>query len=366
MPGLSGPPDAPPRPPVAKKQPKTIALHGVTLVDDYHWLRDKTDPDVTAYLEAENAYTDAGTQHLAALRDQLYREMLGRIKETDTNVPVRHAGYWYYTRTAQSQAYPIFCRRKETLDAPGEVYLDQNLLAAGKTFHAFGGIDVSPNGRTLLYLEDLTAFREYTLYVKDLATGAILESIPNVWNGTAWADDNRTFFYVTPDAAKRGDTVWRHVIGTSRDQDARVFHEPNPLYNVSIGRSRSDQYVFMAADGYTTSEWRAIPSAAPATAPRVIAPRRPDVEYKVEHGNGAFYLLTNDTAKNFRILRAEDTPGELAWTDWTPHREDTFIEDLDVFATFAVVAERRQGLRRLRVIDQAHRASAGTSAALPQ
>ena len=353
MPGLSGPPDTPSRPPVAKTQAKTTALHGVTLVDDYHWLRDKTDPDVTAYLEAENAYTEAGTQHLAALRERLYREMLGRIKETDTNVPVRDGGYWYYTRTEEGQAYAIFCRRKETLDAPEQVYLDQNQLAAGRTFHAFGGIDISPDGTTLLYLEDLTAFREYTLYVKDLTTGAILESIPNVWNGTAWADDNRTFFYVTPDAAKRGDTVWRHVIGTSHDQDVRVFHEPNPLYNVSVGRSRSDQHVFIAADGYTTSEWRAIPSAAPATAPRVLAPRRPDVEYKVEHGTGVFYLLTNDGAKNFRILRAADTPGDLAWTDWRPHREDTFIEDLDVFETFTVVAERREGLRRLRVVDEA-------------
>ena len=271
MPGLSAPPDTPPHPPVAKKQAKTTALHGVTLIDDYHWLRDKTDPDVTAYLEAENACTEAGTQHLAALRERLYREMLGRIKETDTNVPVRDGGYWYYTRTEEGQAYAIFCRRQETLDAPEQVYLDQNQLAAGQKFHAFGGIDVSPDGTTLLYLEDLTAFREYTLYVKDLTTGALLESIPNVWNGTAWADDSRTFFYVTPDAAKRGDTVWRHVIGTSRDQDVRVFHEPNPLYNVSVGRSRSDQYVFIAADGYTTSEWRAIPSAAPAAAPRVIA-----------------------------------------------------------------------------------------------
>ncbi len=339
------------------RQPRTITLHGVTLVDDYHWLREKADPEVSAYLEAENTYTEAGTQHLATLRDQLYREMLGRIKETDTNVPVRDGGYWYYTRTEQGQAYPLFCRRQQTLDAPEEVYLDQNQLAAGKKFHAFGGLDVSPDGRTLLYLEDLTGFREYTLYVKDLTSGAILESIPVVWNGTAWADDNRTVFYVTPDAAKRGDTVWRHVIGTPRDRDARVFHEPNPLYNVSVGRSRSDQYVFIAADGYTTSEWRAIPSARPATAPRVIASRRPDVEYKVDHGHGSFFLLTNDAAKNFRILRAADTPGELVWTDWAPHRDDTFIEDLDVFATFAVVAERRAGLRRLRVVTETSGAS---------
>ena len=191
-----------------------------------------------AYLEAENAYTEAGTAHTAALRDTLYKELLGRIKESDQQVPCAEDGYWYYTRTEKGKAYPIFCRRKGSLDAPEEVYLDQNALADGKKFHALGGLDVSPDGTKLLYLEDLTAFREYTLYVKDLATGRILESIKGVWNGTAWADDNRTFFYMTPDAAKRGNTVWRHVLGTPREQDVKVFQEDErPLQR----RGRSDR-----------------------------------------------------------------------------------------------------------------------------
>jgi oligopeptidase B len=342
-----------PEPPVAVRQPKTATLHGVTLVDDYHWLRHKGMPDVTAYLEAENAYVEAGTAHLAALRETLYQEMLGRIKETDTNVPVRDGGYWYYTRTEQGKSYPVYCRRKDTLDAPEEVYLDQNQLAEGRAFHAFGGIDVSPDGRTLLYLEDVTAFREYTLYVKDLSTGRILDTIPSVWNGTAWADDNRTFFYMTPDPAKRGDTVWRHVVGTPREQDEQVFHEPDALNNVFVFRSRSDEYIFIGSDGYTSSEWRAIRSAAPTLPPRIIAPRQPNVEYAVEHGLGAFYLVTNEGARNFRIRRADDRPGDLAWTDWVPHREDTFIEGLSVFERFAVVVERRGGLRRLRIVNHA-------------
>jgi oligopeptidase B len=349
---------APPDPPMAKKVPKTTTLHGVTLTDEYGWLREKGTPEVTAYLEAENAYTDAGTAHTAPLRETLYNELLGRIKESDEDVPARDGEYWYYTRTEQGKAYPVFCRKKGTLEAPEEVYLDQNALAEGKKFHALGGMDVSPDGTKLLYLEDLTAFREYTLHVKDLTTGQILESIPDVWNGTAWADDNRTFFYTRADAAKRGNTIWRHVLGTPRDADAKVFEEPNVLYNAGVFRSRSDAFIFIASDGFTSSEWRAIPTAAPTTAPRVIEARRPDVEYSVEHGGGFFYLLTNEGARNFRIRRAPDrVGGPLEWTDWAPHREDAFIEGVDVFETFAAITERRAGLRRLRIVGLAADAS---------
>jgi oligopeptidase B len=347
------PAQAPPDPPVAARKPKETTIHGVTLVDDYHWLREKGSPDVNKYLEAENAYMEAGLKHLDGLRETLYKEMLGRIKESDQQVPYRKGDYWYYTRTEQGKGYPIFCRKKGSLDAAEEVILDQNALAEGKKFHGLGGLDVSPDGGKLLYLEDLTAFREYTLYVKDLSTGKILESIPKVWNGTAWADDNKTFFYMTPDPAKRGDTVWRHVIGTPKAQDVKVFNDSNPLHNVGVFRSRSGQYAFIASDGFTSSEWRAIPTADPTAAPRVIAARRPNVEYSVEHGGGFFYLLTNDGAKNFRIARAADRPGSLDWTDWSPHDADVFVEGVDAFEKFVVVVERRQGLRRLRVVDLA-------------
>ncbi len=344
---------APPNPPVAKKVPKTLTLHGVTLTDDYNWLRDKEAPEVTAYLNAENAYTDAGLKHTTALQETLYKEMLGRIKESDQDVPVRDGDYWYYARTEQGKAYPIFCRRKGSLDAPEEIYLDQNALAEGKKFHALGGLNVSPDGTKLIYLEDLTAFREYTLYVKDLSSGKILESIPKVWNGNAWANDNKTFFYMTPDAAKRGDTVWRHVIGTPSAQDVKVLTEPDVLFNVGVARALSGEYIGIGVSSFTSSEWRAIPTSRPTEAPRVIAARRPGVEYNVEHGGGYFYMVTNDGARNFKIQRAADRPGPLEWTDWTPHRDDVFIEGLDVFEKFVVVTERRQGLRRLRVVDLA-------------
>ena len=344
---------APPNPPVANKAPKSTTLHGVTLVDDYHWLKDKGAAEVTAYLEAENTYTEGGLKHTAALQETLYKEMLGRIKESDQQVPYRDGGYWYYSRTEQGKAYPIFCRRKGTLDAPEEVYLDQNALAEGKKFHALGGLDVSPDGSKVIYLEDLTAFREYTLYVKDISTGEILESIPKVWNGNAWANDNRTFFYMTADSAKRGDTVWRHVVGTPREQDVKVFTEGDVLFNVGVGRALSGEYIAIGVGSFTSSEWRVIPTSRPTDQPRMIAARRPGIEYSVEHGGGFFYMVTNEGARNFKIARAADRPGALEWTDWSPHRDEVFVEGLDVFQKFAVVTERREGLRRLRVVDLA-------------
>ena len=343
---------SPQDPPVARQIPKVDTLHGEVRVDDYFWLREKTNPEVTAYLEAENAYTTQKMKHTEALQDKLYQEMLGRIKETDLSVPVFDTGWWYYSRTEQGKNYPIFCRKRGSLSAPEEVYLDQNALAEGKKFHALGGVDVSPDGETLLYLEDLTAFREYTLYVKDLKTGKIVDQIPNVWNGTAWANDNKTFFYMTADSAKRGNTVWRHVIGTPREQDVKVFQEDNVLNNVGVQRSRSGKYVFITADGFTSSEWRIIPTANPTSEPRVVAARRPNVEYSVDHADGFFLILTNDSATNFRIVKApEENPGPANWVDWLPHRDSVFVEGVDAFKNFVVVSERSGGLRRLRVAD---------------
>ena len=201
-----------------------------------------------------------------------------------------------------------------------------------------------------MYLEDTTAFRVYTLYVKDLPSGRIIDSIATVWNGTAWADDNRTFFYMTADSAKRGNAVWRHVLGTPRSADVKVFQEDNVLNNVTVFRSRSGKYVFIPADGFTSSEWRVIPTANPTADPRVIAPRRAGVEYEVDHGDGFFFLYTNDNARNFKIVRIPETDFSPAgWTNWLPHRDSVFVEGVEVFRRYVVVSERSGGLRRLRV-----------------
>jgi oligopeptidase B len=338
-------------PPAARIVPRVDTLHGQVRVDNYFWLREKDSPEVMAYLEQENAYTAARTGHLGGLQERLYAEMLGRIQETDLSVPYRRGDYWYYTRTEQGKSYPIFCRKRGSLDAPEEVMLDQNALAAGRAFHSLGGFDVSPDGTRLLFLEDTTAFRQYTLYVKDLGTGRLLDSIRDVWNGTAWADDNRTFFYMRADSAKRGNAVWRHVTAGGTP-DARVFQEDNVLNNVTVFRSKSGKYVFIPADGFTSSEWRVIPTAQPTAAPRVVAARRPNVEYGVDHIEGAFLIQTNDAARNFRIVRApEDDPSPRRWTDWQAHQDTVFVEWLEVFRNYVVVAERHGGLRQLRVTD---------------
>jgi len=346
-------------PPIAKVIPKVDTLHGEVRVDNYFWLREKQNPEVTAYLERENAYTAARMKHTEALQETLYGEMLGRIKENDLSVPYRENGYWYYTRTEKGKAYTIYARKKGTLDAPEEVYLDQNTLAVGKKFHSFGGFAVSPNGNLLAYLEDTTAFRQYTLYIKDLRTGRTLaDTIPRVWNGLAWADDNRTLFYMTPDSAMRGNAVWRHVLGTPRETDVKVFQEDDVLYNVGVARSKSGKYIFIRATSFTSAEWRVIPTASPTAAPRVIAPRRPNVEYDVDHIDGAFLIVTNDGARNFKVMRApEADPSPVKWTDWLSHRDSVFVEGVDVFKRYVAVTERSGGLRRLRITSLANSAS---------
>ncbi len=339
-----------PAPPVARTVPHKESLHGEVRVDDYRWLRERSDPEVLAYLEAENRYTEAMMRHTEPLQKDLYQEMLGRLKQDDQTVPYVRDGWWYYTRTAEGESYPIFCRRRGGLSGAEEVYLDQNLLAEGHDFHGLGGLDVSPDGRRLIYLEDTTGFREYTLVVKDLETGEELERFDRVWNGTAWADDGQTFFYLTADAAKRGNAVWRHLIGTPRSQDERVFEESDVLFETGLSRSRSGRWILIDSDSFSSSEWWGIPAADPLQPARVLAPRRPGIEYRVEHGNGVFLILTNDGAKNFRVVLApEEDPSPSNWKDWLPERESVFLESIEVFRDFVVVSERAGGLRRLRV-----------------
>ena len=335
-------------PPAARRIPKVDTLHGEVRVDDYFWLREKQNPEVIGYLEAENAWTAQGMRHTEALQEQLYKEILGRVKQSDLSVPARKGAWEYFTRTAEGKAYPDFWRRPVKGGAE-QLMLDQNAIAAGKPYLALEGLDVSPDGRTLLFLQDTTAYREYTLYVKDLSSGALVDSVKGVWNGTAWADDNRTFFYMTADSAKRGNAVWRHVIGTPRTADVNVFRDDDVLNNVGVRRSMSGRYVLLGSTSFTSSEWRVIPTARPTEAPRVIAPRRPDVEYTVEHAGDRFLIRTNDGARNFRIVSAsEREPGR--WTDWQAGSDSAYIGGMFVLKRHVVVSQRRGGLQQFRVV----------------
>jgi oligopeptidase B len=339
-------------PPSAKVIARIDTLHGDIRTDNYFWIREKTNPEVISYLNAENAYTAAKMKHTEALQQRLYDEMLGRIKETDLSVPFRDHGYWYYNRTEKGKSYPIRLRKKGSLDAPEEVIIDENALAAGKKFSQLGDFAVSPGSSRLAYLHDTTALRVYTLYVKDLRTGALLgDSISSVVPSVAWANDT-VLFYQTADSARRSNAVWRHVLGTPKSSDVKVFQEDDVLDNVGVSRSKSGKYIYISDDGFTSSEWRMIPTATPTAMPQVIAMRRPNVEYGIDDIDGFFLMTTNDGARNFKVQRIPTNAFNSGkWGDWIPHTDSVFIEFLEPFKNNVVVVERSGGLRRLRVVD---------------
>jgi oligopeptidase B len=341
-----------PTPPVAKSVARIDTLHGDIRTDNYFWIREKTNPDVISYLNQENAYTTARMKHTEALQQKLYDEMLGRIKETDLSVPFRDNGYWYYNRTEKGKSYPIRLRKKGSLDAPEELVIDENALAAGKKFSQLGDFAVSPGASRLAYLHDTTALRVYTLYIKDLSTGKLLaDSISSVVPSVAWANDT-VLFYQTADSARRSNAVWRHALGTPTSSDVKVFQEDDVLDNVGVGRSKSGKYIYISDNGFTSSESRMIPTANPTAVPQVIAARRPNVEYRIDDIDGAFLMTTNDGARNFKVSRlATNALGTGKWVDWISHTDSVFIEFLEPFKNNVVVTERSGGLRRLRVID---------------
>ncbi|MFL5634818.1 MAG: S9 family peptidase, partial [Gemmatimonadaceae bacterium] len=340
------------KPPIATVKPKIDTLHGDIRTDNYFWIREKTNPDVISYLNAENAYTAAKMKHTEALQQKLYDEMLGRIKETDVSVPFRENGYLYWTATEKGKSYVIRMRKKAAPGAKDEVIIDENALAAGKKFSSLGDWAVSPGTTKFAYLHDTTALRVYTLYVKDLGTGKLLgDSISRVVPSIAWANDT-VLFYQKADSARRSDAVWRHVLGTPLSSDVEVFHENDVLNNVNVGRSKSGKFIVISDDGFTSSESRVIPTANPFAAPIVVAARRPNVEYQLDHIDGAFLMTTNDGARNFKVMRiADDQVGSGQWTEFIPTSDSVFIEFLEPFKNNLVVVQRSGGLRRLRVMD---------------
>jgi oligopeptidase B len=341
-------------PPIAKTKPSSVTLHGEVRTDLYAWLRDRTNPEVIAYLEAENAYTAAMMHHTEPLQDALYTELLGRIKEDDTEVPVRRDDWLYYSRTEQGKAYPIYCRRKDAADSAEHVIFDQNAAAEGHPFYQLGGFEVSPDHDHLALLVDTNGYEDFVLRVKDLRTSEFLADTAEALGfGLAWASDGRTLFYQTTDSAKRADQVWRHRLGDARAIDVSVYLDPDPLFNVGVRRSRSGAFVFLTSSSFASTETWLLDARAPERAPVLVAPRAPDVEYDVDHGGDWLYLLTNrDGARDFKVMRAP-VSHPASWTEWLPARDGVFVESVEVFRDFAVVLERAGGLRRLRVTDLA-------------
>ncbi|HYE14970.1 MAG TPA: S9 family peptidase [Pyrinomonadaceae bacterium] len=341
-----------PAPPAAKRVAKKTEVHGETLVDEYFWLREKTSPEVISYLEAENAYADAVMKPTAALQEKLYKEMLGRIKQTDQNVPYRENGYYYYTRTVEGQQYPIYARKKGSLDAPEEIVLDLNELNKGHKYTSLGAYSVSDDGNLLAYSIDHNGYREYLLRIKDLRTGKDLPEDLGKVVYAFWANDNRTLFYGTEDAAKRPHRLYRHTVGEPKEKDVLVAEEKDELFRLYAGRSRSRGYVFLGSESSDTSEWSFVPADKPAEAPKVIVPRKKGVEYAVDHHGDKFYIRINDAGRNFRLVTAPvSDPRPANWKEVIAHRDDALLEDTDMFANFYVVTERDKGLQKLRITD---------------
>ena len=337
-------------PPVAKKVPHVTHPNGYTVEDDYFWLRERDNPEVVAYLGAEDAYANAMMAGTLALQDTLYKEMLGRVKETDENVPYRRDGWFYYTRTEEGKQYPIFARRRGSMDAPEQVTLDLNVIGEGKAFIGLGAYAPSDDGNKLAYTIDTTGYRQYVLYVKDLRTGVVSAPMAQRVDGVVWFTDGTTLLYAQEDSiTKRTYLALRLKLGGTPEV---VFEEKDDLYELDVGRTRSKGYLLINSESATTTEVHYIPAGRPLEAPRVIAPRIDEQEYSIAHTGDVFYIRTNDKGRTFRLVTAPVTsPGRDHWTEIVPNRPNTMLEEINSFSDHLVTTEREDGLVHFRVRD---------------
>lgn len=340
-------------PPSAPRHPIATIRHGESFTDDFAWLRDKENPDTIAYLESENAYTEAVMAPTRELQEHLYREMLGRIKETDLSVPVQRGGYRYYTRTEEGKQYAIHCRRADgAAEDREEVLIDVNLLAQGKPFMALGDFAVSDDARLLAYSTDDTGFRQYTLVIKDLSVGALLDFRRERVTSVAWTVDGLDLFYtVEDDTTKRSYQLWRHTLGGTGDR--LVFEEADEAFSVHVSRTRSRGWLVLQCGSHTTSECRVLPAASGGGEWRLLLPRVADIEYDIEHHPAAgdrFIIRINDTGRNFRLVfaPAADVRRERL-VEMVAHRPNVMLEGIDCFAKHLIVSEREGGVPQLSV-----------------
>jgi oligopeptidase B len=353
-PGWTGECQQPPGliPPSATRIPKWLENFGRTRVDNYYWLKERTDPKVIAYLDAENAYTDAMTAHTKAFQKSLYDQIVGRIKQADSTAPVFDNGYYYYTRFETGKQYPVLVRKKGSLESGEEILLDENALAQGHGFFSLGGSHVSPNNRLIAYGVDTGGRHFYTIRIKDLATGKLLDdAIVDVTGNMAWANDNQTLFYTKQDPnTLRSDRVYRHRLGTPPASDRLVYEETDGTFTCRIFRTKSDRYLMIGSWQTLSTEYRFLDADKPEGEFQVIQPRRPRLEYSADHLDEHFYIRTNRDAKNFKLVRAPiQSPGLDHWEDVVPHQADVFLERFELFRDFLVVEERRDGLIRLNI-----------------
>ena len=340
------------KPILTKRSQTENTIHGHHVVDNYAWLRDKSNPEVAQYLEAENAYADEVMKPTEALQQKLYDEMISHIKETDINVPWKYGDYYYNSRWEKGQQYPIYFRLKGGLQAPEQITLDMNQLAEGQKFMALGAYDPSDDANLLAYTNDNTGFRQYRLRIRDLRTGQDLQEAAERVGSLAWANDSQTLFYTVEDEqTKRQYRLYRHKAGTDTAKDDLIYEEKDKRFTIGVQKSRSGRYMFLEISSHTTSEVRYLDASAPSGEWKLIAPRQQDIEYYADNLGDQFYIRTNDKGRNFRLVSAPaNAPGKENWKELVPQRPEVMLSDFEPFQDFYVLVERENGLPELTVV----------------
>ncbi len=339
--------------PVAAKKPKELTIHGDTRIDNYYWLRERENPEVIAYLEAENSYRELVMKDTKGFQNELFDEIVGRIKQTDESVPYRKNGYYYYTRYVEGMEYPVYCRKKGSLEAEEEILANVNEMAQGHAYYQVGGMSVSPDNRYLAIGIDTVSRRKYTIYIKDLETGKMLDDqIPVTTGGASWANDSKTLFYTQKDdETLRSKAIFRHAMGSSTVKDVMVFEEKDETFSTFVFKSKSNRYMIIGSSSTLTNEYRYLSADDPLGDFKVVQPRVRGLEYNVSHYEDHFYIITNLEATNFRLMKTPVThTSKEHWQEVLAHREDVFLEGIEIFEDFLVVEERKEGLTQLRVI----------------
>jgi len=339
--------------PVAAKKPKELTIHGDTRMDPYYWLREREDSEVIDYLNAENTYRVSVMKGTEKFQKDLFDEIVGRIKQTDESVPYKDNGYYYYTRYEEGKEYPIFCRKKENLQATEEILVNANEMAEGHAYFQIGGLSVSPNNRYVALGIDTVSRRKYTIYIKDLQTGEMLaDEIPLTTGGASWANDNQTLFYTQKDDnTLRSKAILRHIMGTDAADDVTVFEETDETFSTYVFKSKSKKYMIIGSSSTLTNEYQFLSADQPGGTFKIVQPRVRGLEYNIAHFGDYFYIITNLDATNFRLMKTPVNQTEKEhWEEVIAHRKDVLIEGIEIFQDYLVVEERKEGLNHLRVM----------------
>ncbi len=339
-------------PPDAKKEPKELTIHGDTRIDNYFWLNQRDDQEVIDYLEAENEYTEAALKPTEPLQEELFKEMKGRMKEDEESVPYKKNGYYYYKRYEEGKEYPVYCRKKGTLDAEEEILLDVNKMAEDYSFYRITGLSVSPDNNLLAYGVDTVSRRKYTIHVKNLETGEIYsDEIPVTTGYAVWANDNQNLFYTKKHPQTlRSFKIFKHKLGEDYKKDQEIYHESDPTFRTRVFKSKSEKYLMISSHSTMADEYRYLEAGNPGGEFQVVQPRKRGLEYSLSHFKDHFYIVTNWEAQNFRLMRTPVGKGSKeSWEEVIPHRENVYLEEIEIFRDYLVVQERKDGLTQLHI-----------------